>query len=77
LSHNKKEWQRPDEFLLERWDQASPLYLTPAGKKRNSYSYIPFSAGKRVCFGKVFAESNLKFLISYLTQTYDFEFDEP
>jgi len=50
--------------------------LTPAGKKRNPFSFIPFSAGKRVCFGKVFAEVNLKILTSYVTQFYDFEFED-
>jgi len=75
--HNSKEWQRPDEFLIDRFDPKSPLYLTPGGKKRNAFSWLPFSGGKRVCFGKTFAEANLKFLTTYITQTYDFEFEEP
>ena len=74
LHKNPKEWQRPDEFLPDRFDPASPLYLTPAGKKRHKMSWLPFSAGKRVCFGKTFAESNLKIMLTYFTQYFDFEF---
>ena len=29
-----KEWQRPREFLPDRFDPNSPLFLTPDGKKR-------------------------------------------
>ena len=50
------QWQRPTEFLPERFDQTSPLYLTPDGKKRHSCSWIPFHGGQRVCFGKTLAE---------------------
>ena len=37
-------------------------------------SYVPWSAGKRVCFGKTFAEMNLKIMLTYFTQYFDFEF---
>ena len=47
LHFNKNEWQRPYEFLPERFDNANPLSLTPNGKKRNSFSWIPFNGGKR------------------------------
>jgi len=76
LHKNPAEWQRPHEFLPERFDSTSPLYLTPSGKKRNTMSYVPWSAGKRVCFGKTFAESNLKIMLTYITQTFNFEFAE-
>ena len=53
--------------MPERFDKESPLYLTPDGKKRHAFAYAPFNGGRRVCFGKTFAEANLKFLIIYLT----------
>jgi cytochrome P450 len=60
--------------LPERWDPTNPLFLTPDGKKRNPFSFIPFSGGKRVCFGKTFAEAGLKYFVTYLTQLYDMDF---
>ena len=74
LHKNSAEWQRPHEFLPERFDTESPLYLTPSGKKRNPMSWAPFSGGKRICFGKTFAESNLKIMLTYFTQFFDFEY---
>ena len=67
LGHNPAEWQRPTEFLPERFDHESPLSLTPTGKKRWTTSLIPFHGGNRVCFGKTLAEANLKVLITYIT----------
>ena len=67
LHFNKNEWQRPYEFLPERFDPNSELYLTPGGKKRNPFSWVPFAGGKRICFGKTFAEMNLKVVAVYLS----------
>ena len=39
-------------------------------------SWLPWAAGKRVCFGKTFAESNLKIMLTYITQYFDLEFVE-
>ena len=76
LHRNPAEWQRAQEFLPERFDPTSPLYLRPDGKQRNSMSWVPWSGGKRICFGKTFAECNLKIIITYMTQFFDFEFVE-
>lgn len=67
LHHNSSEWQRPEEYLPDRFNPESELYLTPSGKKRNSYSFVPFSGGKRICFGKTFAEMNLRYLATYMS----------
>jgi len=67
LHYNSSEWQRMNEFLPERFDPTSPLYLTPSGKKRNPFSWAPFSGGKRICFGKTFAEANLKMITVYMS----------
>ena len=72
LHYNTSQWQRPKEFLPERFDQDSPLFLAPNGKKRHPNSYAPFSGGKRVCFGKTFAEVSLKMIATYMTQYFDF-----
>ena len=49
------------------------MYLTPGGKKRHAFAYAPFSGGRRVCFGKTFAEATMKILATYLTQHFNFE----
>ena len=73
LHMNEAEWQRPYEFIPERFDAESDLSLTPEGKKRNAASFAPFSGGMRICLGKNFAENNLKVLSSYLTQIFNCE----
>ena len=74
LHHNSSEWQRPEEYLPDRFNPESELYLTPSGKKRNPYSFVPFSGGKRICFGKTFAEMNLRYLATYMSQFFELEF---
>ena len=70
---NSKQWQRPYEFLPERFDPNSPLFLTPDGKKRLPTAYAPFGGGRRVCMGKTLAEANLKVVGTYLSQYFNFE----
>jgi len=74
--HNPEEWQRPDEFLPDRFDPDSDLYLTPTGKKRDPMSFIPFNGGKRVCFGKTFAEAANRIVSVMLLDKFDFEFED-
>jgi len=70
---NAHEWQRPHEFIPERFDPTNPISLTASGEKRHPGSWAPFSGGKRVCFGKTFAEADLKFVATYLSQYFNFE----
>ena len=51
--------------------------MTPSGKKRKATSWAPFHGGPRVCFGKTLAEGNLKIMISYMSQKFNFKFDDP
>ena len=64
-------WQRPREFLPQRFDKDDPLYLAPDGQKRHPYAWTPFSGGKRACFGKTFAEAAMKIVVTYLTSFYN------
>ena len=77
LHYNNKEWQRPSEFLPDRFDPESPLYLTPDGKKRNPYSWFGFSGGQRGCFGRGFAEACLKQISTYMSEYFDMEYVHP
>ena len=62
LHFNAKHWQRPHEFLPERFDSKNSLSLSPDGSKRHTFAWAPFNGGKRVCFGKTFAEMEMKTL---------------
>jgi len=77
VHHNENEWQRPYEFIPERFDHTSKLSLNSEGKKRSPASFIPFNGGMRVCMGKTFAEANLKVFLTYLTQSFNFEHVDP
>ena len=76
IHFNKNEWQRPYEFLPERFDTSNPLSLTPSGKTRNPFSLIPFNGGKRICFGKTFAECMERVIVVYLASHFNFEMDD-
>ena len=66
LHFNADEWHFPHKFYPPRFNTEDEAFLRPDGSKRNPSSYIPFLGGKRICFGKTFAETNLKVLASYL-----------
>ena len=77
LHHNPDEWRQPDEFRPDRFNSKSMWYLTPEGNKRNSFSFMPFSAGRRSCAGKTFAETLPKLVLAYLLHEFDFEMANP
>lgn len=74
LHRNPEQWQRPTEFLPERFDNSDPLSLTPDGQKRHPLSFAPFFGGRRICLGKTFAEKFGIVIAAALTFNFDFEF---
>jgi len=58
-------WDKPTEFIPERWDENAP-----SSEKRKSFSYIPFSAGQRNCIGQKFAMQELIITVSMLFQKF-------
>jgi len=58
-------WDRPDEFLPERFDAA-------AGAARHKYQYLPFGAGPRVCVGADFAMMQAQIILATLLQQFRF-----
>jgi len=68
LHYNTSQWKRPKEFIPERFDPKDEMFFTPDGKKRHPFTYAPFNGGKRVCFGKTFAEATIKMVTTYFTQ---------
>ena len=71
LHFDKAQWQRPNEFIPERFDTSNQLSLTPDGKKRHPNAFSPWAGGKRVCFGKTFAEMSMKIVATYITQAFN------
>ena len=76
LHHNKKQWIDHDQFIPERFDPSSPYALTPTGEKRDTFSFLPFIGGKRVCLGKSFADLLGRTVLSSLVHAFDFEFED-
>ena len=73
MHRDPDQWQKPEEFLPERFDSNSPYFLKPDGGKRNPLAFNPFLGGQRVCLGKTFAELTLKYTIPMYTYFFDFE----
>ena len=48
--------------------------MTPSGNKRKPGSWAPFAGGKRICFGKTFADASLKIVAIYLCHYFNFSF---
>ena len=66
MHRSKAMWQRPEEFIPDRFDNASPLSKTSAGEKRPMTAWVPFNGGKRICFGKTFADIALRVICTMM-----------
>ena len=66
LHRHERMWDRPDEFLPDRWS-------TEAAKASARDAYMPFSAGPRVCTGAGFAMAEGVLLLAHLVRCYRFE----
>ena len=76
MHYNSAYWQEPQRFNPDRFDPSHPDALTPDGKKRPQACWLPFNGGKRICFGKTFAEMALKMVLTILSQRFNFELVE-
>jgi cytochrome P450 len=57
-------WERPDEFLPERWLDGE------AEKRRPRFTFIPFSAGPRQCIGNAFSMMESVLVLATLAQRF-------
>ncbi|GKU95987.1 hypothetical protein SLEP1_g9273 [Rubroshorea leprosula] len=60
-------WDRPDEFIPERFMDNSIDY------RRHDFQYIPFGFGRRVCPGLSFAVMSAEYLIANLLYWFDWK----
>ncbi|XP_065649370.1 steroid 17-alpha-hydroxylase/17,20 lyase-like [Hydra vulgaris] len=68
IHNDTNHWKNPNEFNPHRWiDDDNNFDATRAT------SYLPFSAGTRVCLGKTVAETELFFFFTRLIRDFKFE----
>jgi cytochrome P450 len=66
LMHNPKFYDNPEKFNPDRW-------ATKGAHTTESYSFIPFSAGRKSCIGKYLALMETKIIVIQLLNEFDFE----
>jgi cytochrome P450 len=65
LHHDARFFERPDEFLPERWTESFTRQLP-------KFAYFPFGGGPRLCIGKEFAMIEMVLVLAGITQCYRF-----
>ena len=65
-------WDRPTEFLPERWLAEQPLALN--GQPLNKY-FVPFHRGPRMCLGKEFGMAQLNIGLATLFRQEDIKLE--
>lgn len=68
LHRNKKLWNRPDDFVPERW--IDPKLREGDDGQKMSGSYMPFAAGPRNCVGQPLAHVILRVLLARIISAY-------
>ncbi|XP_020900910.1 steroid 17-alpha-hydroxylase/17,20 lyase [Exaiptasia diaphana] len=68
IHHDEREWDRPSEFNPNRFLDSEGKIIDVAGVK----SYLPFSAGRRVCSGEVLAKKEIFLVASRLLHEFTF-----
>lgn len=64
LHHHPDYWEKPDDFIPERWENDAKIY---------KHAYIPFAAGQRMCMGNHFALMEAYLIIAKMLQHFHFE----
>ena len=62
IQHRSDIWEDPDKFNPDRFGP---------NKKIAPFTFMPFTAGPRICIGKHFAMMEMKILISRLVKEFD------
>ena len=71
LGRDGEHWDRPDEFVPERFDvRCSMNYL------RDEYGFIPFGIGRRGCPGRGFAMAVMEVALANLLLCFDWKLPE-
>jgi len=62
IQRHQKFWKNPDHFIPERF--------MPGAEKPQKFTYLPFSAGPRVCIGKSFGITESVLAIALIAQRF-------
>jgi cytochrome P450 len=68
LHRSKKYWEKPLEFDSSRF--------LPENFRGKTFTYIPFSQGRRMCLGKALAMAELEYIFPMLVKHFEFEYPE-
>lgn len=65
ISRDPQYFEQPDEFIPERFMSSNNL------DRKNSFAFVPFSAGPRNCIGQKFAMLEMKTFLYKLLNNYE------
>jgi len=75
--YDPKVWQKPTEYIPERFDPESEYYFVPGEKKvRPQISFVPFSNAIRRCPAPTFAYLELKVFLAYFLSRFEYKVDQ-
>jgi cytochrome P450 len=70
MQRDARSFERPLEFLPERWMEGSSLFMDPAG-------YMPFGTGPHICLGETAAKLIMRRLVPAVCSRYRIRTEEP
>lgn len=77
IHHDPYQWPEPSTYCPDRFSHGDSKWnKTADGKPRHAFAFTPFFGGRRVCLGKTFAETTMRFTIPLIYYHLDFEFKD-